>query len=305
MTREEGTWLFSGLGGVIAVAVIGVWRPNWLPVSETGTFPRRSTHLKTIALRLVMALAVFTAADWLVAGVNYHHYGVFETNEFKSRSFLRALGAILRIKHDHWRPFITFPKDARQRAYAVSPAARELESSFEGSIGKGWAWTSCTQLGKPGPCDEIEAPWVMWAFRDAVAAAGHYHSGREAMRYYDTLADQINSACDRGVIQCNSPGVNGLPPFRWAYVGESAQASKAIARMMFRMVEGPITPLPSTPPDTGLPTFADTVDGVIPSRNVNIVIWGCVAAASAVPTLRLAADDTSEKFDSSINITPA
>src|SRR5579859_1323905 len=238
MTREEGIWLFPALTVVIAIALIGVWRPNWLPVSERGTFPRRSAHLKTIALPLVMALAVFTAADWLVAGVNYHHYGVFETNEFRSRSFLRAYGALLRIKHDHWRRFITFPKDARQRAYAVSPAARELESSFEGNIGKGWAWVSCTQLGKPGPCDEVEAPWVMWAFRDAVAAAGHYHSGRDAMRYYDTLADQINSACDRGVIQCHSPGVSVLPPFRWEYLGESVQASKSIARMMFRMVEG-------------------------------------------------------------------
>ncbi len=303
MTREEGTWLFPALTVVIAVALIGVWRPNWLPVSERGTFPRRSAHLKTIALPLVMALAVFMAADWLVAGVNYHHYGVFETNEFRSRSFLRAYGALLRIKHDHWRQFITFPKDARQRAYAVSPAARELESSFEGNIGKGWAWVSCTQLGKPGPCDEVEAPWVMWEFRDAVAAAGHYHSARDAMRYYDTLADQINSACDRGVIQCHSPGVSVLPPFRWEYVGQSAQASKAIARMMFRMDEGPIAPLPSTPAAEGLPIFTDTVDGV-PARNENIVIWGWVAAASAVPTLRLVAD-TSEEFDSSININPA
>jgi hypothetical protein len=304
MTREEGAWLFPTVAVVMAMALIGIWRPNWCPGSEREAFPRRSTHLKTIAVPLVMALAVFTAADWLVAGINYRHYKVFETNEFRSRGFLRAYGAIQRIKSDHWRPFITFPKDARQRAYAVSPAARELESAFEGNIGKGWAHLSCTLMNKPDSCDEVEAGWAIWEFRDAVAAAGHYRSGAEAMRYYNTLADQINSACDRGVIQCLPARATLLPPFRWEYMGESLQASKVIAIMTFRMVEGSIGPIPSTPPDDGLAIFTDTVDGVIPARNETIGIWGWVAAARAVPTLRLVAD-TSEKCDSSINILPA
>src|SRR5712692_6561583 len=162
MTREEGVWLFPALAVVMTVALIGIWQPNWCPASERGAVPRRSAHLKTIALPLVLALAIFTAADWLVAGVNYHHYGIFETNEFKSQSFLRAYGALLRIKHDHWRPFITFPKDARQHAYAVSPAAHELANSFEGDIGKGWLYISCTSLGRPKSCDEVEDGWAMW-----------------------------------------------------------------------------------------------------------------------------------------------
>lgn len=304
LTREEGVWLFPALAVVIAIALIGIWRQNWCPVSERGIFPRRSTHLKTIALPLAIALAVFTAADWLVAGVNYHHYGIFETNEFRSKSFLRAYGAIQRIKADHWQPFITFPKEARQRAYAVSPAARELESSFEGDIGKGWVRLSCTAMGKPEPCGEVEAGWAIWEFRDAVAAAGHYRSGAEAMRYYDTLADQINAACDRGAIQCLPPRATLLPPFRLEYLGASVQASKAIARMMFRMVEEPIVSHPSAPPDEGLPIFTDTVDGVIPAGNESTVVRGWVAAASARPMLRVV-NNYQEPSESSFNMTPA
>ena len=304
MTREEGLWLFPALAVVMTVALIAIWQPNWCPASERGAFPRRSTHLKTIVLPLALALAVFTAADWLVAGVNYRHYGIFETNEFRSKSFLRAYGAIQRIKPDHWRPFITFPKDARQRAYAVSPAARELASAYEGDIGKAWVRLSCSALGRPEPCDEVEDGWAMWEFRHAVAAAGHYRSGAEAMRYYDALADQINSACARGTIQCFSPGVSVLPPFRREYLGTSVQASKAIARVMFTMVEGPIVSPPSVAPTEDVAIVTDTVEGVFLVQNESIVVQGWVAAASATPTLRLVAN-TPEQFESSIKLTPA
>lgn len=105
---------------MFAVALLGIWCPSWALTPESHVFPDRPSHFKAIALPLVLALFAFTAADWLVAGLNYRHYGIFETNEFRAKSFLRAYGAISRIKHDHWRPLIPFPKDARQRAYAVS-----------------------------------------------------------------------------------------------------------------------------------------------------------------------------------------
>ncbi len=131
LTREEGIWILPALAVVVAVALIGVLRPGWIPPSEPGVFPRRSDHLKAIALPFAVAIAVFFAADGLVAGLNYRHYGIFETNEFRAKSFLRAYGAIARIQHNEWQRYMIFPKDARQRAYSVSPAARELAPGLE------------------------------------------------------------------------------------------------------------------------------------------------------------------------------
>src|SRR5260370_14166638 len=124
------------------------------------------------------------------------------------------------------------------------------------------------------------------------------------MRYYDDLADQINSACARGTIQCFSPGVSVLPPFRREYLGTSVQASKAIARVMFTMVEGPIVSPPSVAPTEDVAIVTDTVEGVFLVQNESIVVQGWVAAASATPTLRLVAN-TPEQFESSIKLTPA
>jgi hypothetical protein len=303
MTREEGVWLFPACAMVIAVALIGIARRDWTPGCEREEFPPRPTHLKAIALPLVLALAVFAAADWLVAGLNYRHYGIFETNEFRSKSFLRAYGALSRIQHDEWRPFITFPKDARQRAYAVSPAARELANSFEGATGSRWLQIACSIVNTK-PCLEVHAGWSMWEFRDAVADAGHYRSGAEAMRFYDALADQINSACAHGTIRCLSPRATLLPPFRWEYLGETIEASKEIAKVVFKMVDSPVGSAPSVGPAQGLAIFADTVDGLYLPEKGTIFVSGWTAATSATPTVRLVAR-TPEQVESSVTFTPA
>jgi hypothetical protein len=124
------------------------------------------------------------------------------------------------------------------------------------------------------------------------------------MRYYNTLADQIDSACARGALQCLPPRATLLPPFRREYLGESLHASKGIARVLFRMSNGPIAPLPDTAPTEDLAIFTDTVDGVIPPSKDSSVIMGWVAGATAVPTLRVVANG-SEQFESSVKGRPA
>ena len=305
LTREEGIWLLPALGVVIAIALVEILWPQGALASEGGAFARRSAHLKAIALPLALALGVFAATDWLVAGLNYRHYGIFETNETRSGSFLRAYGALSRIQHNQWHRYISFPKDVRLHAYAASPAARELETSLEGPTGDKWLQVTCSLSPvKITPCDEVQAGWSMWEFREAVASAGHYRSGPEAMRFYDTLADQINSACERGTIQCLPRRSTLLPPFRREYLGETVQAGEVEAKVMFTMGDGQVGSIASIGPPEGIATFADTVGGVdLPDERVRGV-QGWAAAASATPTVRLLAH-TPVPVQSSISITPA
>ncbi len=162
MTREEGVWLFPAAAVILVIALLKTLLPSWGQASERLSNPRRSAQLKAIALPLLLALVVFVAADWLVAGLNYRYYGVFETNEFRSKSFLRAYGALSRIKHDEWHRYVPLPKDARLRAYEVSPAALELANSFEGATGKGWLRTTCKWVVTE-PCDEVQTGWEIWS----------------------------------------------------------------------------------------------------------------------------------------------
>jgi hypothetical protein len=259
LTREEGIWLAPAIAVLIAAAIRGV--------SRTASSSRRRAFLNTIALPLSITLLIFVVTDSLVAVVNFRHYRVFETNEFRAKSFLRAYGALTRIPANEWHRYVLFPEDARQRAYAVSPAARELANGFEGPLAQGWRRASCSSMNVRF-CPEVLSGWLMWELRDAVRDAGHYGSAPEAMRFYDKLADQIDIACDDGRLAClpNRPTLS--PRFREEYVGETLDSAKAVAQQLFHLGDGRIGSAPSTGAPQGISIFADTVGPVYPPNDL-------------------------------------
>ena len=60
---------------------------------------------------------------------------------------------------------------------------------------------------------EFRSGWLQWALRDAAKAAGHYESAESAQLFWQTVADEINRACEDGRIEAGPPR-RGLYP-RW------------------------------------------------------------------------------------------
>jgi hypothetical protein len=286
LTREEGAWLVPAAIMVLAVAVLAILRPKWSLQPVNDGLPIRSAQLKAIGTPLLIALITFAAADWTVAALNYQYYGIFETNEFRAKNFLRAYGALERIQQDKWRYLVTIPEASWQKAYLVSPAARELSPSVEGQTRQLWLQISCT-YGIVKPCDEVQTGYDMWEFRDAVANAGHYKSGADAMRFYGTLAGEIDAACDSKKIACLPPRSSMQPPFRPEYLSWTWRDAKEITHLTFKMVEGPVVPMPSVGPDNDVAIFADTIDDLYLPERSTVVIRGWVAAASGAPGLKV------------------
>lgn len=227
LTREEGVWLAPALGLLALDWVVRRWR----------TRPRtaRLRHAATTLVVLLVPSATFAAVDLGVAAMNWRVYGVFETNEFRSREFKAAYGALSRIQHDRWQRFVPVPRDARERAYANSAAARELEPSLEGDNGNGWKAVGCTSLPIE-PCDDIQSGWFMWALRDAVERAQHAKAATDAQRYYARLASEVNAACDhRGAIQCLPSRTGFLPPLRREYMPFVAEDAWKLAGLLARL----------------------------------------------------------------------
>src|SRR5258708_2036504 len=201
LTREEGAWLAPSL----AVPFL-CWLARPAPRRREARAPR------SMALFVAIPLGSFALAVGAVDFVNYKKYGVFRNNDFRSDDFPAAYGALSRISHADWQRYVVFPGDARQKAYAVSDAASELQSFFEGPGGDFWREVACHDTGRTG-CREILAGWFMWALRDAVAAAGHYSSAPEAWQFHLRLAREVNDACERGAIACGPPLASLVP--RW------------------------------------------------------------------------------------------
>lgn len=217
LTREEGLWIVPSLAVVVGFWVLRTWRE----------LPSRRA-LRAGLPFLAVPLLSFAAVVGTVDAINYFVYGVFRNNDFRSADFQGAYGALSRIRHDNWQRYVVFPADARERAYSVSAAARELQPYFEGDGGLGWRRITCEQTGKSGACPEILSGWFMWALRGAVTQAGHYRSALESRAFYRRLAGEINAACDAERIPCGPERSTMIPPWQPSYVADTATASWSI-----------------------------------------------------------------------------
>ena len=253
LTREEGVWLLPSL---VILASPGLAETVRKLTKGAGQ-SRPAVVLKDSLRSIVPPLLAFMLVVLIVNSANLATYGVFRDNDFRSGPFPAAYGALARIKHDHWKRYVVFPQDARQRAYAVSPAARELGPYLDGDLGRRWTTVS-RNYPKPWGCaseptachDEILSGWFIWALRDAVSAAGHYRSADAADAYYLRLADEINTACEREAIPCYAPRASLAPVWRAHYVADALIAAGEVWKTLATLSHG----------NVGVPSSSVTVE---------------------------------------------
>ena len=205
LTREESVWIMGLVAILLAYTLLCLYR----------TF-RLSSELFKRTLLCVLPLLVLLVVLNAVALMNWLQYGTYTTVEFKSGSFLSAVGALERVKHPHWQRYLPVPGDVRQSIYEVTPAFQELQPFLEGDPGKEWERSSCRALKQT--CGDIGGKWFIGAFREAVSLAGHYTDGAAADRYYRSLAEEINAACEDGRLDCLPERSTMVPPQRSEYI---------------------------------------------------------------------------------------
>jgi hypothetical protein len=248
MDREEGIWLVP--------CILLLW------IAAAGRILRQRLQDRPARLAITALPAVGWAAGLcLVAGINFFHYGLFTTCEFRRQEFQSACGALIRVTPSPFRPGIAVARETRERIYAVSPAFAELRGYLEGPGGEGWAAASGVVTHLPASEHEFAAGWFVWALRDAVVAAGHGGSGPDAMAYYARLAREVNAACDSGRLKAGSRRSGIQPPLRWADLPQLLDATRRAARLAFLFKDIDV----HTPPSIGTPRelilFADLTRG--------------------------------------------
>ncbi|MFN7987972.1 MAG: hypothetical protein U0529_10895 [Thermoanaerobaculia bacterium] len=189
ITREEGVWIVPSLL-LAAGALAGTWLARFGRTRELGV---RLAALGAAPAAFGVVLLAHLAANRVA-------YGVFTRVETVSAPFTRAYGALSRIHAGEPRAFVPVSRAAREAAYAVSPAVRELRADLEGPFGAQFESFGCREL--PGTCGEIAGGWFQWALRTAAARAGHHASAVRARDFYDRLAREVNAGCEDGRIAC-------------------------------------------------------------------------------------------------------
>lgn len=213
LTREEGVWMLPSMA-VLAAYWLWQQRKSW-------------RHWAPVLSFLVLPLTAMGVVVGTVNAINYSHYGVFRNNDFRSSDFQAGYGALTRIRPQTWQRYVPFPADARQRAYEMSAAARELQPFFEGAGGEFWRNVGCTQT-RTEPCPEILSGWFMWALRDAVAHAGHYRDAPSAQAFYQRLAAEIDAGCQAKPQYCRRQRATLVPPWHKSYLADTLVAARAV-----------------------------------------------------------------------------
>lgn len=238
LTREEGIWLLP------ALAVM------FLPLVVKGVRNLRggcSGYWRRAAIAVCVPVTAFLSVVMSVNLINLAVYGVFRNNELRSGPFVRAYGALSRISNGEWRRYVIFPNEARQRAYVVSPAVKELMPYFEGPGAARWVQAS-HDYPKPWGCreesqacnKEILSGWFVWALRDAAKTAGYYGSAAEADAYFSRIADEVNAGCEHQVIPCREPRNTLAPVWRGHYMRDTLVASREILSTLIHLNGGQI-----------------------------------------------------------------
>lgn len=224
MTREEGVWLEPSLGIVLLA----------------GALAARHRRRRTIAAVLAAAVA-YAVPTAVVASLNWAHYGLFETCETRSGYFNAAYGALTRVKTDRWNRYVPVSREVREKAYAVSPALREIAPHLEGAA-RGWTGFGCKAVGV---CDDIAGGWFMWALRQAATRANVYRDGATARGWYERAAREIDGACRDGRLECLAPRSTMMPPWHREYARPLLSALGRAAAYLVTL-EG-MSPYPSAP----------------------------------------------------------
>jgi hypothetical protein len=295
LTREERVWLAPAAVALIALAVTRTWLLN------SGVGIRPGWLMQRVAAELAMVFAVFAALVTSVLALNYHHYDALVLSELQASSFEEAYGALNRIRHERQR-YVVFPREVRQKAYAVSPAARELEPALEGKFGQAWRSNGC-KSNQLEQCNEILSGWFMWALLGATAQAGHFASAREAFAYYDRLAQEINSACNDGRLSCDGRRASLLQPFEWHYLGDALAIMPRVAVLLMRLGDGAIGSPPSAGPQFAIDYMAALV-GQVRSADAPAVTFSGVVAAAAIAPEVLVRDRSGAPYAATLKTAP-
>ena len=191
LTREEDIWIAATLAILFAVTVlIAVVRKRFLDV--LGKW-------RTVTLRFFIASGAFAAIVSPVVLMNHFVYGNAVVSEFRSSEFRAAMGALARVGDIHPSGYVPVPQSALEAVFKVAPVSAGIKGHWQ-RVGANWSSHSADLI--PAYPHEVAGGWFTWAFRDAVALAGHHSSASAARAFYAQLAKEVNAACDEGILKC-------------------------------------------------------------------------------------------------------
>ncbi|MFA7558295.1 MAG: hypothetical protein WCZ20_10910 [Hydrogenophaga sp.] len=191
-TREESIWIYPSL----AVLFSSLWLSNGSLISKVQRSAKHS----------LVFLFGFSVVSGIVVYSTWTYYDTLTTNVFRQGAFREAMGSLQRIDAPSSSPYVPVSKQALTYAEKISPAAAQVAPLLKASP---WAKFG-SDLPEKLP-DEISGASFAWALLSAAASKGFHASAQTAERFYQSLSQDIELACEQSRIPCKPLNTGMMP----------------------------------------------------------------------------------------------
>lgn len=186
-TREEGIWILP-----LVVLFIGMLFRE--------IYTSRFNLTVKILLPYGLTIITFFVFQHILVSTTERQYGTREVVDLFSSPVLEAHKALFRVKHNG-APYVALPRSVRDHLQQVSPSYAMISPLIEKYIKRGHYQCHF----HPETCGEIANDLVTWYLRYALAENGMYSDPKVVDSFYLSLSNEINKACENGMIDCLDP----------------------------------------------------------------------------------------------------
>ena len=214
LCREESIWLLPFCLISVIITIIFIIKDKEI------------NKKKLLIGMYAIPIAIFIINNLIICTLNYKNYGIFELNQYWSKEFKEAYGALTRVIPKETYKRVPVTQETIKRICEISPKLKEIEEYITGEEADKWAKSG------DGQEVEIQGGWIHWAIIKGVEEKGYYKDAKTANQYYKELANEINNAIDEGKIEgYKNKRVTNVPRFTFDDIINSVKKCKDTIRM--------------------------------------------------------------------------
>ncbi|SEO23836.1 hypothetical protein SAMN05216227_10692 [Pseudorhodobacter antarcticus] len=274
LNREEDIWIISG---VVLVIILSVLRKALRDgVNLNFSLPR------SFAVCLLFTGVGVGLSVGPVLFANKIKYDRAIVSEFRAPEFKAAIGALMRVGDKHPSGYVPVPQAAMQTVFETFPVTKSIQPYWSALSAN---WSVAGQNLIPGYSGEVAGGWFVWAFRDAVAMAGHYETAAQARAFYTELAAEINAGCDEGIIECRPRRDTLRPELLPERFPDFLTGWWSALVYTTSLATNPIAAPRSTESSAGLHRWSESI-GPIVAEFEGFRVTGWIAHRSLTPTVQ-------------------
>ena len=195
--KEDGIWLLAcvGFATLVYISIISF---RFFKNRKTNSEEKFSSKpfIRLIAT-LCIPLFVFILLSNTYKAINYHYFGVYETNTRTSGELGTFVENVYKVESENRTPAVWAPADAIEKTFAASETLQSYPELLTQIIETPWFDYNIYE-------SPIQGDFLTWVIRDALVSANIWESDQQVNALFKQVNAEIDLAFANGTLQKDS-----------------------------------------------------------------------------------------------------